>query len=344
MEVKKTLKCKFCGNNHEIKKDLCPAWGQKCKKCQGSNHFYKMCKKDEEKNYDAKRNKRRVAKKVQKQSDSGTDSDDSSAYVSVSVIKDNSAKGGYVMAILNMKFNDGYHKVSCLVDTGANVCVIGYNNYNILLGKDSELKKSTFKLSCLDGSQLKVLGQTDIVCKHKKLKYKIQFQVIDLIHGPLLSARACSALGLVKFCNTIGASISKETDVLKKKAGEIIKEFKEVFQGYGRLEGEVHLEIDQSIRPTIQKARRIPVAFKKNLKEGLHMLEASDIICKEDSHTEWVSNILLVKRQKSLRICLDPIPLNKSLKRPNRQCTTLDEILPELSKAKIFSTVDEGFW
>lgn len=82
------------------------------------------------------------------------------------------------------------------------------------------------------------------------------------------------------------------------------------------------------------------------LKEELKKLEADGLIVKETQHTEWVSNIVLVKRNGSVRICLDPIPLNKALKRPHLQFTTIDEILPELGKAKVFSTVDakKGFW
>lgn len=59
-----------------------------------------------------------------------------------------------------------------------------------------------------------------------------------------------------------------------------------------------------------------------------------------------MSNILLVKKQNKSYLEFAPIPLNKALKRPNRQFTTLDEILPELGKAKVFSTVDtkKEFW
>lgn len=70
-------------------------------------------------------------------------------------------------------------------------------------------------------------------------------------------------------------------------------------------------------------ARRIPVNFKVDLKKELQRLEEEGIIKREESHTEWVSNILLVKKNKSFRICLDPIPLNKALKRPHFQFNTL---------------------
>ena len=37
--------CKFCGQSHEYKKELCPAWGSRCEKCNGRNHFAARCKK-----------------------------------------------------------------------------------------------------------------------------------------------------------------------------------------------------------------------------------------------------------------------------------------------------------
>ena len=40
------IDCKFCGRQHERKKESCPAWGQVCKKCRGKNHFAKCCPPD----------------------------------------------------------------------------------------------------------------------------------------------------------------------------------------------------------------------------------------------------------------------------------------------------------
>ena len=37
-------KCKFCGFNHELSRDKCPATGKSCHKCGKSNHFSRMCK------------------------------------------------------------------------------------------------------------------------------------------------------------------------------------------------------------------------------------------------------------------------------------------------------------
>ena len=37
--------CNYCGGNHELKREKCPAYGKTCGKCGKSNHFAKVCKK-----------------------------------------------------------------------------------------------------------------------------------------------------------------------------------------------------------------------------------------------------------------------------------------------------------
>lgn len=164
-------------------------------------------------------------------------------------------------------------------------------------------------------------------------------------------------MGFVKFCKSVTfgkpESIKSEQDLLKVyriKAQKIVDEHGELFHGYGKFAGAVSLEVDETIQPSIQPPRRVPIAMREKLKKELKSLEKDGLIVKEVLHTEWVSNIVVVQRgdpeSGSIRICLDPIPLNKALKRPHLQFNTLDEILLELGKARIFSTVDakKGFW
>ena len=52
------------------------------------------------------------------------------------------------------------------------------------------------------------------------------------------------------------------------------------------------------------------------------------------------------KQNGKLRICINPKPLNKALKRSNYLLPTLEDLLPELTEAKDFSVLDvrNGFW
>ena len=56
--------------------------------------------------------------------------------------------------------------------------------------------------------------------------------------------------------------------------------------------------------------------------------------------------VTATKKSGELRICIDPRPLNKALKREHFPLCTLDDVLPELSDAKVISTMDlkSGYW
>ena len=40
------VNCKFCGRQHERKREMCPAWEQVCGKCNKRNHFSRCCPPD----------------------------------------------------------------------------------------------------------------------------------------------------------------------------------------------------------------------------------------------------------------------------------------------------------
>ena len=66
-----------------------------------------------------------------------------------------------------------------------------------------------------------------------------------------------------------------------------------------------------------------------------------------DFPTDWVSAIVVtLKPNGKIRLCLDPRPLNKVLKRCHHPIPTIDDVLPELSNAKVFTKVDcsNGYW
>ena len=117
--------------------------------------------------------------------------------------------------------------------------------------------------------------------------------------------------------------------------------FVDLCSSVGREDGELNLEVDKTLsRPTQVPARQVPVALKNALKAEL------DISTVEEP-TDWTSGIVVVhKSNGSLRICIDPQQLNKGLKRRTYQVPTVEELLPELTKARVFSKWDvkSGFW
>ena len=129
----------------------------------------------------------------------------------------------------------------------------------------------------------------------------------------------------------------KETDVSDK--------YDDVFSGLGKLPGEYHINMNKSASPIQNSPRRVPIPVKEELKEKISELEKSGISAKVFTPTPWISNIVVVKKTNKIRICFDPINLNKGINRNHYPTPVIEEIAPELKNAKVFSVVDarDGF-
>ncbi|XP_055590629.1 uncharacterized protein K02A2.6-like [Uranotaenia lowii] len=352
--------CKFCGDHHEFIKGKCPAFGKRCTKCGGKNHYRKVCKSNDKSKSRRFKKVKEVKNSDTEESDSDsnceTSSQESEAEYEIGKVYDNSKTGGSVLAELDLKFNKKWKAVMCDLDTGANTSLIGHDCL-VKLSCDSRpaILPTKFRLQGFGGNPIKVIGQIKVPCRRRDRKFILVLQVVEGDHRPLLSAKASRELGFVKFCQSVSFTeptanqVERLLNIYRIEAQGLVNEYSNLFIGYGRLPGEVSLEVDSSITPSIQPPRRVPIAVRDKLKKEIEMLEKDGIIVKVNRHTEWVSNLVIVQRggpDSGVRICLDPVPLNKALKRPNLQFVTLDEILPELGKAKVFSTVDarKGFW
>jgi hypothetical protein len=128
---------------------------------------------------------------------------------------------------------------------------------------------------------------------------------------------------------------------------QIEEKFKNVFNGEGKLEGKLHLEIDPNVKPIQLPVRKVLVAVKEKLKFELDRLSDLEIITPAQVPTKWISaTVVVMKPDGRIKLCIDPKPLSKALKRNHYPTPTIDEILPELSKARLFSVLDtkNGFW
>ncbi|KAK2146081.1 hypothetical protein NP493_3769g00000 [Ridgeia piscesae] len=82
------------------------------------------------------------------------------------------------------------------------------------------------------------------------------------------------------------------------------------------------------------------------LKELKRMIEIY-VIEKVDQPTDWVNSVVYVtKPPGELRICLYPKDLNNYVRRPHHYTQVIDDILPQLQGASVFSILDarSGYW
>ncbi|PFX34507.1 Uncharacterized protein K02A2.6 [Stylophora pistillata] len=83
---------------------------------------------------------------------------------------------------------------------------------------------------------------------------------------------------------------------------------------------------------------------KKQLTKGTQSI---GVIQKVDTPTSWISALVVTaKKNGKVRLCIDPKPLNEDLHRNHYPLPTIDDVLPLLSKALVFTVLvaKNGFW
>ena len=109
----------------------------------------------------------------------------------------------------------------------------------------------------------------------------------------------------------------------------------------------MHLQVDETAQPVVTQPRRTHTALRDKYKGELNWLENLRVLSKVDEPTSWVSRVVVTtKRSGHQRVCIDSHHLNRALRRETYQLPILDDLLPELSHAKVFLTVDltAGYW
>ena len=96
------------------------------------------------------------------------------------------------------------------------------------------------------------------------------------------------------------------------------------------------------MQPVALPARTIPVSLRKPVQTELKRLQDLKVISPIEEPTDWVSQVVTIEKKNSDRvhICIDPRLLNKALLREHYHLPSLEEILPEPSKTKVFSKCD----
>ncbi|KAK2727057.1 hypothetical protein QYM36_007792 [Artemia franciscana] len=178
----------------------------------------------------------------------------------------------------------------------------------------------------------------ELNCRHKGIiNKKYSFFVVNIQSNPILQYQASVEMGFVKVTTSI-SSLSTKKSVKKNR---IPKEFDDVFAGIGKLPGKVEIHVEKNAIPSNNPVRRIPFALHERVKSKLERLEKLDIIERVVAPTEWVNSIVAVEKSNgSLRLCLDPRELNKSIQRPYYPMPTFEDIAAKIHGHNKFSKLD----
>ena len=346
--------CGRCGGPEQHKLEECKAYGQTCLVCKKPNHFASMCRlKDKHKSQrSAHRHVRQVLEERDSSEEEPTDSDD--PIFKIEEISNVKTPGKQINVDLVFSDEDEQYftELECQLDTGATCNVMSLRDVAVISQTgDPPLKTSKVKLRLFDGSLMKPCGVATLKIHRNGSIDQLDFQIVDTKNKPLLSAETCERLGLLKVTITDSVQVNSVASEQDKPGvpwtkENILNEYKDVFEGLGHIGDSSSFVINPDHTPVQHAPRRIPVTLQSEVKEKIAELEKKGIIQKVTEPTEWISSMVIVAKPGKIRICLDPRDLNKAIQRPKYQMPTLDEVLPRLSKAKVFTTLDakDGFY
>lgn len=326
--------CSKCARSHPPRN--CPAYGKKCMKCGGLNHFAVACLSKASK---GKHMKQKTCNIVE----IDTDDDDE---LFVGMITGSNHKYMDVNNVNNVGNSDwietvkvNEHPVTFQLDTGAKCNVLSHRLYKQL--SSETLQSCKTPLRSYSGHQITCLGTTHMLCSYNnKPQQRVKFYVVDIDSQAVLGAGTCQELGLVKRIYTINHEKPNVPDGID--AG-----YEDLFSGLGCLPGEHTIKLDHSVTPVVHPPRRVPIALRDKLKDELDRMENLGVIVKQEDPTAWVNSLVTVlKPNGKLRVCIDPSDLNRAIQREHFPLKTVEEVVSRMPGAKIFSKLDltSGFW
>ena len=193
-----------------------------------------------------------------------------------------------------------------------------------------------------NGSVQKSLGQAVISIYNRKQKrrFVLNFEIVPDKLTPILGSTAVQKMNLITVHKENFDSIAAVLPVQPSRE-EYIERYPAAFQAsLGRLERAVSFQVDPDVTPSALPARQVPITLRELMKKELERLQKLDVITPVTKPTDWVSQaMILQKADKSVRLYIDPRPLNQALKRERYHLATFEELLPDLAGAKVFTKV-----
>ncbi|KAJ0169313.1 hypothetical protein K1T71_015197 [Dendrolimus kikuchii] len=294
----------------------CPANNALCFVCEKKGHFSRVCEQ------------RKVVRKVLNLSvNSDSEKDEEMFYINT-IEQPNKPSKFLKEWIEIVKCNSKQFILK--IDTGSMINVISKMEYLNLGFSIMNLMPFTKRVHSFTGNQLPILGIDKLSIVYNNNLYLLSFVVADLNCQNVLGLDGCITLGLINHVNTIN-----------------IEEYSDLFHGLGKLPGKYSIVVDKNVQPVICPARKIPLGLKDKLLDELRRMEGLGVVRRVTHPTDWVNAIVLIpKKDGSIRVCLDPRPLNRAVRRAQYSLPTVPEMAARLHGATVYSVLDArcGFW
>ncbi|XP_064641926.1 uncharacterized protein K02A2.6-like [Lineus longissimus] len=381
--VKSRPSCQPCGNcllHHKPRQ--CPAYNDECKACGTLGHWEKCCRKSKNgrkpyRNADRRgrrgsgtgsRGNRRPVHEIGYTDERDSDQSDPETLglQQFSSIKISSAcldalrtgvkpeTEAYVNLDVRIPDIKGTHLFELKIDTGASGNTLPVRTYKQMYGKTATKQRLkplvNTVLTAYNGQRIPCWGTIIIKCRYKDQPFQdVTFYVVDVPGPAVLGLPSCRSMKLVTIhCDAQNIS-TLETKQAKpiKYVADLMRAYPNRFDTIGNLGKPAKLHLKEDAVPFQDPPRKYAIHMKPRLKTELDRIEKMGVIRKVTEHTDWCSSLAFAEKSDgSLRICLDPQKLNKSLKRCPHKKPTIEDINPALARCTVFSKLDAkaGYW
>lgn len=121
----------------------------------------------------------------------------------------------------------------------------------------------------------------------------------------------------------------------------------DIYTGLGCLKNfEYKLDIVENPKFDIHPPRIVPYKIRNEVQKELEQMVKLGVIEKQEAPTPVVNAMVIPRKNKKLRVCIDPTEVNKNILRRHYPLTTMEDISSRLSNSKWFTILDckKGFW
>jgi hypothetical protein len=303
-ESESKSKCRFCGYQHVLGKNNCPAYGKQCRGCLKWNHFKGCCN---DKREASKRNEQsKFVKRNEQSKRSGqlkTPSGDSRRVNNLNGPNvESRSEDEYVFSTLTVsamsyqklpkfKVKINGTSINVMADTGASLNILDEATFTKLRTK-SKLSGTNEKIFPYGPNKpLPLVGKCDCEVETEKKISVETFFVVKGTTGFLVSWKVSQRLGLVQVVQLV-------EQPGKDKVESLVESYSDLFEGLGKLKGfQVRLHVENNVQPIAQPPRRVPLHVREKLEEQLLNDEKLGVIEKTEGPTPWVSPVVVVPKK-----------------------------------------------
>lgn len=313
-------RCYNCNKTGHIAKDVdkCAAKNSFCHGCKSKGHFVVCCRK----------RKREIT------SDSNLSGP---SLKRVHVITSQEPKDKTVFFVASDQDQDevlalsvGGVTIKLLVDSGSPANIINNATFEHL-----KKQKATIINEKTPGNDV----QLHSFASDQKIDFNIAFETEVTIPGEesgvwthflvapkgqtnLLSKSTAFALGILK----IGYAVNHSSPELPAKDRIDFPKVPEV---------QLKIQIDDSVQPVVQTARRLPITMEADVEETITELLEKKIIERSEGPLTWVSPLVPVRKSDGrIRLCVDMRAANKAVRRENYPMPNIDNAMLSITKVK----------